>query len=134
MGIEFRVFSLETKFQTLNIMDVYSELVESLENCVAACHNCAASCLEEENVYSMRECIKLDLDCADVCHMALKLLARDSSHAVSVVKLCMGICAECAAECEKHEHDHCQQCAKACRRCEDQCGNYLDRITEPDIV
>ena len=115
-------------------MDVYSELVESLENCVASCNNCASSCLDEENVQEMTACIKLDLDCGDVCHMALKLLARDSNHAVSVVQLCMGICAECAAECEKHDHDHCQLCAEACRRCEEHCRNYLEQMAEYEPV
>lgn len=113
-------------------MDVYSELIESLENCVAACNNCAVSCLNEENVHAMTECIKLDLDCADVCHMALKLLARDSNHAVSVVQLCLSICGECAVECEKHDKDHCQLCAQACRRCEDHCRNYLERVAVPE--
>lgn len=115
-------------------MDVYSELVESLENCVAACNNCASSCLDEDNVQAMRMCIKLDLDCADVCHMALKLLARDSNHAASVVVLCMGICAECAAECEKHEHEHCQLCANVCRRCENHCRSYLKKAAEPEPI
>lgn len=112
------------------IMDVYSELVESLENCVAACNNCASSCLNEDNVRSMAECIKLNLDCADACHLTLKLLARDSNHAMAVVELCKDICAECAAECEKHEQDHCRQCAKACQRCEMNCNNYISQVTE----
>lgn len=113
-------------------MDVYSQLVESLENCIAACNNCAASCLDEDNVQAMINCIKLDLDCADVCQIALKLLARDSRHANSVIELCKEICEECAAECENHEYDHCQQCANACRRCEDRCRNYLEQVSEPD--
>lgn len=113
-------------------MDVYSELVESLENCVAACNNCASSCLDEGDIQRLTACIKLDLDCADACHIALKLLARDSNHAISVVELCMDICAECAAECEKHEHDHCRLCAKSCRRCEDRCRRYLDQVAEPE--
>lgn len=112
-------------------MDVYSELVESLEICVAVCNNCVASCLDEENVQSMTECIKLDLDCADACHLTLKLLARDSNHAMVAVKMCRDICVECAAECEKYDHDHCQQCAKACRRCDDHCKNYIEKFTQP---
>ncbi len=115
-------------------MEVYSELVESLEDCVAACNNCAASCLAEDSVQEMTDCIKLDLDCADICHMALKLLARDSGHAITVVELCKNICAECAVECEKHEHDHCQQCANACRRCENRCRNYLTKVSQPESV
>ncbi|REL32936.1 four-helix bundle copper-binding protein [Rhodohalobacter sp. SW132] len=115
-------------------MDIHNELLESLENCVKACNYCAASCLDEENVQPMTDCIKLDLDCADSCHLALKLLVRNITPAVSIIEFCKEICAECAAECEKHDHDHCQQCAKACRRCEDQCNKYLDRIANADTV
>lgn len=112
-------------------MEIYSELIESLENCVASCNNCAASCLGEDNVKALAGCIRLNLDCADTCHLALKLMARDSNHAASVVELCKDICSECAAECEKHEHDHCQLCANACLRCADHCTNYLDQVEQP---
>lgn len=115
-------------------MDVYSELVESLESCVAACNNCAASCLNENEVQSMTECIKIDLDCADVCHLTLKLLARDSKHVASAVELCKNICEECAVECKKHEHDHCQICAEKCRQCANDCSKYLDKVPESEII
>ena len=109
-------------------METYSELVESLENCVAVCNNCAASCLNEDNMQSMADCIRLDLDCADICQLTLKLLARDSKQMTSAVELCRDICAECAAECGKHEYDHCQLCADSCRRCEDLCKRYLEKF------
>lgn len=111
-------------------MDIFSNLIESLENCVAACNNCAAACLDEDNVQALTECIKLDLDCGDICQVALKLLIRDTNYAINIVEICKNICAECAAECEKHSHDHCQLCAKACRRCESHCRNFLNSITE----
>lgn len=115
-------------------MDVYSELVESLEDCVAACNNCAASCLNEDDVQMMTECIKLDLDCADTCNLTLKLLARDSHHKMSIVEICKEICNECAAECQKHNHEHCKQCATACERCAEKCGNYLEYRTREVAV
>ncbi|WP_373711169.1 four-helix bundle copper-binding protein [Jeotgalibaca porci] len=31
----------------------------------------------------------------------------------------------CADECEKHDHNHCQECAKACRACEEACNAYV---------
>jgi hypothetical protein len=41
--------------------DEYKKCIESCYLCAAACDNCAASCLEEENLEMMRECIKLDM-------------------------------------------------------------------------
>ncbi|WP_419150467.1 four-helix bundle copper-binding protein [Paraburkholderia kururiensis] len=32
-----------------------------------------------------------------------------------------GLCDACAAQCEKHEHEHCRQCAQACRNCAEAC-------------
>jgi len=115
-------------------MDVYSELVESLENCDAVCSDCAVSSLDEEDNKAMSDCIKLSLDCADVCHLALRLLARDSSYVVSAVKLCMNMCDECATEYERHEHDQSRLCYQACRQCETHCRNYLEQAAEPESI
>jgi len=97
------------------------ELIEKIDICVAACNFCASSCLKEDNVKMMSECIALDMDCADVCRTTSTLLARNSIHAKHLLKECIEICEACAAECTKHEHDHCQSCAKACIRCAEAC-------------
>lgn len=107
-------------------MDKNNTLIESLQNCITACNYCASSCLDEDNVASMTDCIKKDWDCASICSMTLDLLLNDSDHTIKAVELCKDICAECAEECEKHDHDHCQECADACRRCEEHCRNYLN--------
>jgi len=115
-------------------MEVYSQLVESLENCDALCNNCVTSSLDEDNIQPLSACIKLSIDCADICHLALKLLTRDSSHTVSAVELCMTICGECAAECEKHDYDQCRLSTRACRQCESHCRIYLEQVAEPDTT
>lgn len=106
-------------------MENRTHLIQSLQNCVTACNHCAAACLDEDNIEAMRDCIKLDLDCADTCNFALQLLSRNSDNYFRVIELCKDICARCAEECDQHDHDHCQECAKACRRCEEHCRNYL---------
>ncbi len=106
-------------------MEKYRELINTLTNCIIACENCATSCLEEENVKKMKACIQLDRDCADVCSLAGRFLARESQNTIGIIELCADMCAECAKECEKHDHDHCVECAKACRQCEKSCRAYL---------
>ena len=101
-------------------------LIESLQNCVAACEQCSDACLDEDNVESMVDCIRLDRDCADICNTAARLLSRNSDVNVELIELCERICGECARECENHDHEHCQQCAKACRRCEEHCREYMN--------
>ena len=107
-------------------MDKDNVLIESLQNCAAACEQCADACLDEDNVESMIACIRLDRDCADICNTAARLLSRNTDANIALIELCKDICGQCAKECESHDHEHCQRCAHACRRCEEQCRNYLN--------
>jgi len=102
-------------------------LLETLNKCVAECNHCSTACLDEENVKMLSKCIKLDLDCADICALTATLLARGSQHAKHLLKECAEVCTACAEECEKHaqHHDHCKTCAEACRECANAC---LDAI------
>nr|WP_236065533.1 four-helix bundle copper-binding protein [Niastella soli] len=98
------------------------QLVNLLSNCIAECNHCASACLEEADVKDLTKCIKLDLDCADICNLLMGFLARGSQHAEHVMGECAEICQKCAAECEKHAAmEHCRTCAEACRRCAEAC-------------
>lgn len=99
----------------------YQSLIQKLLDCALACENCATACLGEEDVKMMAACIKLDRDCADLCLQAARLLQRQSDIALQYLLLCEEICRQCAEECGKHQHGHCQQCAQACRTCADAC-------------
>jgi hypothetical protein len=114
--------------------------VSTLEECIAACMDCAQcctacadSCLAEEMVVGLATCIRLDLDCADVCHATGQVLSRQTSSDVGLVRAlleaCQASCAACADECEKHAdaHRHCGICAEQCRRCEEACGVLLGK-------
>lgn len=47
----------------------HQTLLDALNACVAACENCAAACLQEEDVRMTARCIALDRDCADICRL-----------------------------------------------------------------
>lgn len=97
-------------------------LLEALNNCAAACNHCATACLDEQDVKMMARCIKLDMDCADICQLTAAFVARGSDHAVHLLKECAEICKACAEECEKHSHmEHCRKCAEICRHCAEVC-------------
>jgi hypothetical protein len=42
-------------------------------------------------------------------------MSRGSRFIPNVVRSCIDICEACASEYEKHDDEHCQNCAKACR-------------------
>ena len=97
-------------------------LLEALTKCVAECNHCAAACLDEDDVKMLARCIKLDIDCAEICNLAISFVSRGSEHAEHILDECAEICNECAKECEKHSHmEHCKRCAEACRACAEAC-------------
>lgn len=100
------------------------EFIEKLARCAAACETCLDSCLDEQDIQKMVQCIRTDRDCAKICHTTASFVASNSDHAQHLVKECEEICRQCAIECEKHDMDHCQECARACRECEEACKSY----------
>ena len=72
------------------------------------------------------------LDCSDVCEAAGKLAVRRTGSNEQVLRemleLCARVCDECAAECEKHDHEHCKLCAQMCRECAADCRVAAESI------
>jgi hypothetical protein len=102
-------------------------LLDALYACVAACEHCATACLGEQDVKMMARCISLDRDCADICALTGRFVARDSEHAQHLLRECAEICKACGDECEQHgaHMQHCKECAEACRRCEQACQQSM---------
>jgi hypothetical protein len=82
-------------------------------------------CLQEEHVQMMVNCIQLNRDCADICTLTARFVARNSPHAPHVMRECIEICRACAEECSKHDEEHCQKCAEKCQECADACQDWL---------
>ena len=98
------------------------QLMDALNNCATECNHCTTACLDEQDVKMLAKCIKLDLDCAEICRLTASLIARGSEHGKHLLKECGEICNACAQECEKHSHmKHCKRCAEACRVCAQAC-------------
>ncbi|HSX70155.1 four-helix bundle copper-binding protein [Pseudomonas subflava] len=103
------------------VRERYASCIQACSACAIACETCAAACLKEPDVQHMATCISCDIDCADLCRLAVRLMARDSPLADEICRLCALACQACAEACGEHQHDHCQQCAQACQRCVEEC-------------
>lgn len=99
----------------------FQSCIDACNDCALACDHCVASCLKEPDVNAMARCIALDIDCAEICRLAVATMARGSELAGPMCELCAEACEECGRECAKHKMDHCQKCAEACRRCAEEC-------------
>ncbi|MEO2072158.1 MAG: four-helix bundle copper-binding protein [Zunongwangia sp.] len=101
------------------------KLVNALANCVNHCNYCADACLSTDNIVMMQDCIRTDRVCAEVCNALANVAVIEGANITDFVKYCITICQECADECKKHEHKHCQDCATACETCVEACNSYL---------
>jgi hypothetical protein len=82
----------------------------------------------------MVTCIRLCLDCADVCTAAVGVVSRQTAYDASVTRpllaACVAVCRSCGDECERQAqpHAHCRVCEQACRRCEQACRELLGAL------
>jgi hypothetical protein len=118
-----------------NTNDVLIRCIEECYDCAQACTSCADACLAEEMVTQLRQCIRLNQDCADVCAATGRLASRRTGSNEALLKMMLEACAEacrlCGIECDRHgdQHEHCQICADTCRRCEQACIEAAESVT-----
>jgi hypothetical protein len=111
--------------------DVLVRCIDECSACETSCTACADASLAEGDVADMRKCIRLCLDCADVCTATLRVVSRQTDYDANVTRpqlqACVAACRSCGDECERHAemHEHCRICAEACRRCKQACDQLL---------
>ena len=111
--------------------EVLARCIEECFACALACTSCADACLSEKDaVAELRKCIRLNLDCADICEATGRVLTRQTEYDAPLTRAqleaCREACATCAEECERHPNmEHCTICAQACRRCHEACDALL---------
>jgi hypothetical protein len=109
--------------------------LDTLIVCSQACTACADACLSESMVAELTECIRTNLDCADICATTARVLSRhtgyDATISRSLLETCAAACKSCGDECETHAgmHEHCRICADACRACEQACRYLLAEMS-----
>ena len=94
----------------------------------AACALACSACVDSDLARGETDCVPTCLDCADVCSIVAKMLARPTPRGDAWQKLvtaCAAMCAQCAEHCSNHDRVCCQQCAEACRECEQACQQLL---------
>lgn len=110
------------------------DCIVACHDCAAACTACADACLAEPMVAELVRCIRLNLDCADICAVTANVVTRQTDTPAALVhaqlEACAAACRACAEECEAHAemHEHCRVCAEACRQCERACEQVLQAV------
>ena len=111
-----------------------ADAIDAAGACAVVCSACASACLSEDDPAAMATCVRDDLDCADLCGVTARHLARlnasDKQLTVSILTACIQACVQCASSCAPHRdhHEHCKLCEQACRACEQACQALLDAL------
>ncbi len=103
-----------------------NQLLQTLMKCITACEHCADACLDEPDPSHMKECVRLDRDCADICMLTARCIGRDSDRSHDLLRVCIVVCDACREECSRHENAHCRKCAEVCAVCHDACQEYIN--------
>ncbi len=132
---------LETYRHDLNVdRGVLAATIDALNDCTQACAADVDADLSEPNVAELVKCIRLCLECIDVCGATVGVVSRqaeyDTNVATPLLEACVATCKSCGDECERHArmHEHCRVCAEACRRCERACRELLAAMKLPAAV
>jgi hypothetical protein len=123
---------LDISPRTLTVdASVLAAAIDAISDCAQACAADTDADLNEQNLAEMVRCIRLCLDCTDICTATGGVLSRlaeyDADATGPLLESCVAICKSCGDECERHgpHHAHCRVCAEACRRCEWACRDLL---------
>ena len=92
--------------------------------CAQAAGACADACVAEADK-ALVQCIRLNLDCADVCQTAAMVATRragaNAPVVIGLLMLAEALCRDCAAEAERHALHACRRSAELARACADAC-------------
>lgn len=114
--------------------DMLISCIQASSNTAQTCMSCADACIGDKDIQSLIRCIRINLDCADICSMTSRLLCRQTEMPVSLLRsqlqACQMACQGCGQECQEHasKHEYCRVCADYCRQCEDACNKLLSSL------
>ena len=66
--------------------DVLLRCIDKCFDCAATCTSCADACLGESDVPELVRCVRLNLDCADVCEDTGRVVTRQTEPDLGLVR------------------------------------------------
>lgn len=101
------------------------ELVRTIQDCEATCEHMSHHIKKMPDFQSRFRQAVLLRDCADICCLTAKALARHSLIGVDAAELCARTCEACGRECAKFPDQMSQNCSKVCLHCARECARFV---------
>lgn len=95
-----------------------------IQNCESMCEYMVTYIGEKQDIQLRKRQFRLLRDCADICTLTAKYIARHSPFAKYSADLCAYICNVCERECMKYKDLESQNCAEMCKECARECKAY----------
>lgn len=99
-------------------------LVKVIQDCEATCEHMTTHLKKRSDVHMRTRQLILLRDCADICGLTAKYVARDSIFARQCAVLCACVCEVCGAECARFPDRESQHCAMVCMHCARECRAF----------
>jgi hypothetical protein len=102
----------------------HEHLVKTIQDCEAVCEHMTTLLKRRPDVQMRLRQLQLLRDCADICGLTAKYIARNSMFARPAANLCASICEACGAECARFPDAESQNCARVCMNCARECRAF----------
>lgn len=99
-------------------------LIDTLDFCQTTCEHMTTLLKERPDVSTRTLQLRLLRDCADICGLTSKFIARSSYFSKNIAGLCGYICEVCGNECAKYPDPESQNCAQICLNCARECKAF----------
>lgn len=99
----------------------HEQLVNTIQDCEAVCEHMTTHIKHHCGVETRVKQLVLLRDCADICGLTAKFVARNSIFARDCARLCACICEACGKECARFPDAESQHCARVCFHCARAC-------------
>lgn len=104
-------------------IDTPERVLREVQNCEAVCESTFTAIL---GMYEQSRAAQLQLlrDCADICTLTAKYIARCSMFARPIAALCAQVCEACGEHCLRMPDPQSQFCGRVCLDCARECRAF----------
>jgi hypothetical protein len=102
----------------------HEDLLETLQKCEETCEHMTTMLKRKHDVNMRSRQLDFLRDCADICTLTSKYIARHSVFSKHIANLCAFVCEVCATECSRYPDKESQHCARVCLHCARKCKKF----------